>query len=45
MKHSSLIPVERIEKAIYLIRGEKVMRWIAISQSFTRSKHEYSIRP
>src|SRR5437763_1937130 len=25
MKHSSLIPVERIEKAIYLIRGEKVM--------------------
>ena len=25
MKHSSLIPVETIEKAIYLIRGEKVM--------------------
>jgi len=25
MKDSSLIPVERIEKAIYLIRGEKVM--------------------
>lgn len=25
MKHSSLIPVERIEQAIYLIRGEKVM--------------------
>ncbi len=25
MKHSSLIPMERIEKAIYLIRGEKVM--------------------
>ena len=25
MKHSSLILVERIEKAIYLIRGEKVM--------------------
>ena len=25
MKHSNLIPVERIEKAIYLIRGEKVM--------------------
>jgi ORF6N domain len=25
MKHSSLIPVERIEKAIHLIRGEKVM--------------------
>ena len=25
MKHSSLIPVERIEKAIYLIRSEKVM--------------------
>ena len=25
MKHSSLIPAERIEKAIYLIRGEKVM--------------------
>ncbi len=25
MKHSSLIPVERIERAIYLIRGEKVM--------------------
>ena len=25
MKQSSLIPVERIEKAIYLIRGEKVM--------------------
>jgi hypothetical protein len=25
MKTSSLIPVERIEKAIYLIRGEKVM--------------------
>jgi len=25
MKNSSLIPVERIEKAIYLIRGEKVM--------------------
>src|SRR5881398_857123 len=25
MKSSSLIPVERIEKAIYLIRGEKVM--------------------
>jgi hypothetical protein len=25
VKHSSLIPVERIEKAIYLIRGEKVM--------------------
>ena len=25
MKDSSLIPIERIEKAIYLIRGEKVM--------------------
>ena len=25
VKHSSLIPVERIEKAIYLIRGQKVM--------------------
>jgi len=25
MKNSNLIPVERIEKAIYLIRGEKVM--------------------
>jgi len=25
MKDSGLIPVERIEKAIYLIRGEKVM--------------------
>ena len=25
MKHSSLVPVERIEKSIYLIRGEKVM--------------------
>jgi hypothetical protein len=25
VKHSSLIPVERIENAIYLIRGEKVM--------------------
>jgi hypothetical protein len=25
VKHSSLIPVERIEKAIYLMRGEKVM--------------------
>jgi len=25
MKHPSLIPVERIEKAIYLIRGEKVI--------------------
>jgi len=25
VKHSSLIPVERIEKAIYLIRSEKVM--------------------
>src|SRR2546427_743841 len=25
MKQSSLIPVERIEKAIYLIRGEKVI--------------------
>jgi hypothetical protein len=25
MKQSSLIPVERIEKAIYLIRGQKVM--------------------
>jgi hypothetical protein len=25
MKSSSLIPVERIEKAIYLIRGEKLM--------------------
>ena len=25
MKYSSLIPVERIEQAIYLIRGEKVM--------------------
>lgn len=25
MKRSSLVPVERIEKAIYLIRGEKVM--------------------
>src|SRR5438128_24292 len=25
MKSSSLIPIERIEKAIYLIRGEKVM--------------------
>ena len=24
-KHSVLVPVERIEKAIYLIRGEKVM--------------------
>ena len=25
MKHVSLIPIERIERAIYLIRGEKVM--------------------
>jgi hypothetical protein len=25
LKQSSLIPLERIEKAIYLIRGEKVM--------------------
>jgi hypothetical protein len=25
MKHSSLIPVERIEKAIFFIRGEKIM--------------------
>ena len=25
MTHSGLIPVERIERAIYLIRGEKVM--------------------
>jgi len=25
MKQSALIPVERIEKAIYLIRGERVM--------------------
>lgn len=25
MKKLSLIPIERIEKAIYLIRGEKVM--------------------
>ena len=25
MKHSSLLAVERIEKAIYLIRGENVM--------------------
>jgi len=25
MKHSSIIPVERIEKAICLIRGEKVI--------------------
>ncbi len=25
MKHSTLIPVDRIEKAIFLIRGEKVM--------------------
>ena len=25
MKQSHLIPVERIEKAIYLIRGEKVL--------------------
>ena len=25
VKHSSLIPVERIEKAIYLVRGEKVI--------------------
>ena len=25
MKHSSLIPAERIEKAIYLIRGQRVM--------------------
>jgi hypothetical protein len=25
MKQSSLIPVERIEKAIYVIRGQKVM--------------------
>ena len=25
MKQSSLIPIERIERAIYLIRGEKVM--------------------
>ena len=25
MKHSSLVPAERIEKAIYLIRGERVM--------------------
>ena len=25
VKQSRLIPVERIEKAIYLIRGEKVM--------------------
>jgi ORF6N domain len=25
MKHASLVPVERIDQAIYLIRGEKVM--------------------
>jgi len=25
VKHSSLIPAERIEKAIYLIRGQRVM--------------------
>jgi ORF6N domain len=25
LKHSSLLPAERIEKAIYLIRGERVM--------------------
>jgi phage regulator Rha-like protein len=25
MKHNTMIPVERIEKAIYLVRGEKVM--------------------
>ena len=25
MKESGLIPIERIEKAIYLIRGEKVI--------------------
>ena len=25
MSNTSLIPIERIEKAIYLIRGEKVM--------------------
>jgi len=25
MKQSSLIPIERIERAIYLIRGERVM--------------------
>jgi ORF6N domain len=25
VKHSNLIPIERIEKAIFLIRGDKVM--------------------
>jgi hypothetical protein len=35
MKNSSLIPVERIEEAIYLIRNQKVM-WTRTSQDSTR---------
>jgi hypothetical protein len=34
MKNSSLIPVERIEKAIYLIRGEKVMLDRALAELY-----------
>ena len=47
MKQSVLIPVERIEKAIYLIRGEKVMLdsdlaalyGVATAQSTGESEH------
>jgi hypothetical protein len=46
MKDSSLIPVERIEKAIYLIRGEKVMfdRDLAALYGVTTSALKQAVR-
>ena len=46
MKRSSLIPVERIEKAIYLIRGEKVMldRDLAVLYQVTTAALNQAVR-
>ena len=52
MKQSALIPVERIEKAIYLIRGERVMldrdlamlyevETRALNQAVTRNRERF----
>jgi len=46
VKRSSLIPVERIEKAIYLIRGEKVMldRDLAVLYHVTTAALNHAVR-
>ena len=46
MKQSALIPIERIEKAIYLIRGEKVMldRDLAVLYQVTTAALNQAVR-